>query len=125
MNKLLGVSLLPVLSGAAILMTSTAPAQSVSGAQLFTQRCAMCHKVAPGAPNSVGPNLAGITKRKSGMAAYNYSPALKKAAVVWNPANLDRYIAGPTKMVPGTKMFVGVADAAQRKAIVAYIATLK
>jgi cytochrome c len=109
----------------AFVASSEVPAQAVGGDKLFAQRCAVCHKTTPGAPNTVGPNLSGISKRKAGMAAFNYSPALKKAALPWNAANLDKYLAAPSKAVPGTRMVVAVADPVQRKAIVAYLMSLK
>lgn len=88
--------------------------------------CLACHKVsADGAP-SIGPNLRGIVGRKAAaQAKYAYSPALKKAGFVWTRENLDRWLAGPQKMVPGTKMSLSVSNAANRKAIVDYLARLR
>ena len=88
--------------------------------------CAACHQVKAGA-NGIGPSLAGMVGKKSGaVAGYAYSPALKKLNVVWNDANLDKWLSAPMKMAPGTKMtFAGYPDAAKRKAVIAYLKTLK
>ena len=40
----------------------------------------------------------------------------------WTTQLLDRYIADPEKLVPGTSMnFHGIADAAERRALIAYL----
>ena len=98
-----------------------APAQP-DGAALFRMRCASCHTVAPGARAVLGPSLAGITGRNAAATAFNYSPALKASNLAWNRANLDRFLAGPTRMVPGTRMVISVTDARQRAAILDYLA---
>jgi cytochrome c len=93
------------------------------GETLFQQRCAGCHAMGPG-PAKLGPPLNGVVGRKAGsVAGYAYSPALKKSGLTWTTANLDKYLAAPTTVVPGTKMTVGVPDAQQRAAIVAYLAS--
>lgn len=73
----------------------------------------------------VGPNLYGIVGRKAGAAAYPYSPAMKSSAIVWTPEKLDRFLAAPGKLVPGTKMPIAVPGAADRQAIIAYLKTLR
>jgi len=89
--------------------------------------CAACHTVKQGERSGFGPNLYGIAGTKAGaVAGYGFSPAMKKANVVWNRDTLDRFIAAPQSVVPGTKMaFPGVKDAAKRKAIVDYLMALK
>jgi cytochrome c len=109
------------INGAGLAQTA-----AFSGDALFKQRCAMCHSVVKGKAGGVGPNLAGVVGRKSGMASgYAYSAGMKKANLVWNAANLDRFIAAPAKVVPGTKMVIAVSDAKQRAALVAYLAGVK
>ena len=59
--------------------------------------------------------------------AFEYSPAFAAAAergVVWDASTLERYLAAPTAMIPGSKMPLAVTDAAQRRDLVAYLATL-
>jgi cytochrome c len=88
--------------------------------------CAVCHSVKAGA-NGIGPSLAGVVGRKSGVVAgYAYSPAFKKLKVTWTAAKLDQWLTNPMKMAPGTKMsFAGYPEAAKRKAVIAYLKTLK
>ena len=96
------------------------------GAKLFLQ-CAACHVVQPGAPSTVGPNLAGVVGAKAGgRPGYIYSPALTRSGLVWNTATLDTFLKRPMQAVPGTRMaFAGIADARARADIIAYLTTLK
>lgn len=89
--------------------------------------CAVCHSVKKGERSGFGPNLYGVAGTRAGaVAGYGFSSAMKKAQVVWNRDTLDRFVAAPQSVVPGTKMaFPGVKDAAKRKAIVDYLMALK
>ncbi len=104
---------------------ATGPAARAAAPAEFAM-CAVCHSVKAGA-NGVGPSLAGVVGRKSGVVAgYAYSPALKKLHLTWNEAKLDQWLTNPMKMAPGTKMsFAGYPEAAKRKAVIAYLKTLK
>ena len=94
------------------------------GERLFLH-CRACHTLRPGEPHSVGPNLAGFFGRDAAMAdGYAYSAALRQASLVWDDATLDRWLASPAALVPGTSMaFVGLADAGQRGALIAWLRT--
>jgi cytochrome c len=98
---------------------------SVSGDTLFKQRCAMCHSVDAASKPGVGPNLRGVVGRKAATGGFKFSPALAGSKLTWSSANLDRYLKAPSKMVPGTRMVLAVSDAAQRKALIDYLAKMK
>lgn len=89
-------------------------------------QCAACHTTQPGV-NGVGPSLAGIYGTKAGdVAGYVFSDALKNSGLTWDDATLDKWIAGPAKLVPGTRMtFVGISDPVKRKEVIAYLKALK
>ena len=88
-------------------------------------QCRSCHAVEPG-KNGVGPTLAGVVgKPAASVAGFRYSDALRKAGITWNREKLDEWLAGPMRMVPGSRMVQSVRDAAQRKAIIDYLETLK
>lgn len=100
-------------------------ARAADGADVFANNCAVCHSTDPGT-NKLGPSLAGIVGRKSGgLDDYSYSPAMTKLGSAWDKATLDKYLADPQAMVPGTKMiYPGVKDADERKALLDYLATI-
>jgi|HubBroStandDraft_5_1064220.scaffolds.fasta_scaffold942512_2 cytochrome c len=112
------------LSGA--LAAGVARAQSpdaAKGADVYDDRCSGCHVIGG---VGQGPGLAGVVGRKAGAApGFDYTAALKGSGVIWTAASLDRWLAGPQKLVPGTAMTAVVPDAAERRALIAYLATLK
>lgn len=93
-----------------------------AGETLFRQRCQMCHSLDPAKPTPLGPVLHGVVGRRAGTGPFAYSQALARSRIIWNRANLARFLAAPTTMVPGTKMPIVMPDPAQRAAIVAYLA---
>jgi cytochrome c len=91
------------------------------GERQFRQRCAACHALQAG-QNKAGPHLAGIIGRKAGsVEGARYSRALQGSQIVWDDATLDNFLANPRKAVAGTTMMIGVPNADQRKAIIAYL----
>jgi cytochrome c len=87
--------------------------------------CSSCHAVEPGR-RSVGPSLAGIVGRKAGsLPGYAFSDALKTSGIIWDAKTLDTWLAGPMKMVPGTKMVIALPDPQGRKAVIEYLQALK
>jgi len=98
--------------------TGTAP----DGATLFRTRCQGCHSVTPGQNSPLAPNLAGLVGRKAGSTGFAYSPAMKASKLVWTRDNIDRYLSGPSRLVPGTRMVIFIPDPAQRAAIIDFLA---
>ena len=75
-------------------------------------RCAICHKVDKAAANGLGPNLFGIAGRKAAsVPGFEYSGPMKASGITWTDDNLSKWVSGPAKMVPGTKMaFPGITS---------------
>ena len=96
-------------------------AQPAPGADLFEDRCAMCHLPAGGGQ---GPSLDGVVGRKAGTApGFAYTPAMKGSGITWSPVLLDSFLTNPDAVVHGTAMGIRVNDAAQRAALIKYLAT--
>ena len=115
----LAVALLALASGAAV----HADPQLVRGRALYESRCGACHSVDS---HRVGPSHQGVVGRKAGSApGYAYSDALKNSRLVWNPANLQAWLAGPEAVIPGQAMGYSLGDAREREDVVAYLASLK
>ncbi len=103
--------------------TAAMSADAEAGKTVFN-KCKACHQVDK---NGVGPHLGGVVGRKAASVAdYNYSDALKKSGITWDEAALDKWLQGPAKDVPGTKMiFAGVKDEGDRANLIEYLKTLK
>jgi cytochrome c len=87
-------------------------------------QCRSCHSVEPG-KNGIGPTLYGIVGTKAGeVPGFTFSPALKQSGITWDRATLEQWLAGPTRMVPGTRMVIAVPDPVKRKEIIDYLHTL-
>jgi nitrite reductase (NO-forming) len=95
-----------------------------SAGRLVFRKCQACHSLDAG-KNLLGPSLAGVIGRKAGSApGYDYSPAMKKADMVWNDQTLDQYLIDPGKAVPGNKMpFPGLKTDHDRADVIAFIAS--
>jgi cytochrome c len=87
--------------------------------------CKTCHTTAQGAGAMTGPNLYGIFGRKAGAEpGFAYSDGLKALGITWDAASLDKWIANPHALVPGTKMtYIGMSNAKDRADLIAYLKT--
>jgi cytochrome c len=99
---------------------------AADGERVFKSQCSICHSPKTGR-NIVGPSLSGVVGRHSGIIPnFQYSSANRASGLVWDPATLDRYLAAPGQVVPGTLMtYPGLKDAHQRGDLIAYLATLR
>jgi cytochrome c len=110
------------LFGASLLSTAYAAGDAVHGKSLY-QACEACHSIED---NDLGPRHRGVVGRRAGaIVDYNYSPALKMSGLTWDPDTLDRWLANPSILVPGTKMFFKIDDAQDRADIIAYLEELR
>jgi cytochrome c len=115
-----------VLSFMPVLLAAPAPAQDAQrGEHVFRSQCSICHSARPGR-NVVGPSLFGVVGRHSGrVPGFAYSEANLASGLTWDPATLDRYIAAPRRVVPGTRMtYPGLKDAQERADLIAFLARL-
>ncbi len=105
----------------------TSVGDPVRGKAHFQESCALCHATGPEkqATAGQGPLLAGIVGRHAAsLGGFGYTAALRASALTWDIATLDRFLAGPQVLVPGTAMLASIADATDRRDIVAYLETL-
>ncbi len=125
MRFLNGLGALAVVSVVSMAGSAWADGDADAGKTVFA-KCAICHSVVAG-QNKIGPSLFGIVGRPSAsIPTFTYSEAMKNANKVWDEVTLDTYLENPRGVVPGTKMiFVGLKTEADRKNVIAYLATLK
>ena len=107
-----------VASGSA-LAASAATGDAERGAEIYT-RCEACHALAY---DRTGPRHCGVVGRKAGtVPGFDYSPAMRHSKLIWDASTLDRFLADPPKVVPGTTMtYAGVKDAGERADLIAYL----
>ena len=110
----------------AAMAASSAVAADVEAGKTEFKKCALCHTTEAG-KNKIGPSLFGIVGRKSAtLDNFNYSEAMKKFDHVWDEETLDKYLADPRGVVPGTRMiFPGIKDKTERDDVIDYLETLK
>jgi len=110
---------------AAVASTSAFAADPAAGEKVFKSQCSICHSTAVG-KNLIGPSLFDIVGRKAGtIEGFHYSAANKTSGLTWDEATLDKYLANPKAIVPGTIMtYQGLKNDDQRADLVAYLATL-
>jgi cytochrome c len=101
------------------------PGDAQRGATVFINQCAACHMIGPHAQNSVGPVLTGVVGRHAATyPGYSYSSAMKKSGIVWNVANVAKFVRSPQKLVRGTKMgFFGLSNDQDLADVIAYLKT--
>lgn len=107
-----------VLATCAIAPAAAAP-DAARGEQVYA-RCLACHALAY---DRVGPRHCGLFGRLAGsVPGYEYSPAMKGSKVTWNQKTLDRFLAKPLAMVPGSTMtYDGIPDPKERADLIAYL----
>lgn len=113
--KLAGVLAL-VFAGAA----QSGPADQLAHGEQVYARCLACHALAY---DRVGPHHCGLLGRRAGsVPGFAYSQAMKDSHITWDERTLERFLAGPTKAVPGTTMtYDGVPNAKDRGDLIAYL----
>ncbi|MBV9948789.1 MAG: c-type cytochrome, partial [Myxococcales bacterium] len=128
--------LAPAVLVAATLRWAAGPARGVAGRGLgatqgpergeviFRQRCGICHPV--GERSAQGPGLGGVLGRKAASApGFGYSRALRSSGLTWDRPTLDRFLASPPALVPGTVMPMALPVEGERRDVIAYLTTLR
>jgi cytochrome c len=108
-----------------VLLLAVARADPARGERVF-QRCYACHSVVAGEDGLPGPNLHDVVgRRAASVAAFPFSPAMREAGahgLVWTRSTLDRFLADPRAVVPGTEMSMsGLAEPRDRDDVVDYL----
>jgi cytochrome c len=106
-------------SALAIAPGAARAADAVRGEQLYA-RCAACHALAS---DRVGPRHCGLLGRRAGsVPGFSYTDGMKNSKLIWDDKTLDRFLAKPMAVVPGTSMtYDGVPDSQDRADLIAYL----
>ena len=81
-------------------------ADAVAGKALFKQQCSVWHTAEPDdSGGAQGPSLSGVYGRRAATEpSFGYTRALQRSNLTWDEATLNRFLAAPTRIVPGTAM---------------------
>jgi cytochrome c2 len=125
------------LPGLGALLFATLAANPVFADDTFTPRpwgydtpagrCVVCHSLEKGGPFRVAPNLWNIVgaEKARDRSWYAYSPALIKKGGTWTEEDLDSFLKDASAFAPGSTKSIRVPDPEERKAIIAFLETLK
>ena len=114
-----------VLAAGLALLGGSVLAQSLDAGIKAYQECVACHAVERGV-NGVGPSLVGIVGSKAGeVDGFRSSGPMKRSGIVWTPENLDKFLANPQSVIPGTRMpYSGMRSEKTRAELIRYLASL-
>lgn len=106
-----------------LVSVSAAQAQNVAEGQKRFLVCKACHSVESGGRHGIGPNLHGVFGAKAGTKeGFAFSPQLKNSNIVWDEANMTKYVMDPRGFIPGNKMaYPGMKQESQVKDLMAYL----
>jgi cytochrome c len=108
-----------------LVLASPAPQAAPDPGGRAFQRCAACHSVRSDDPRSPAPSLRGIVGRRAGsVEGFAYSDAMKAAGrrgLVWDEPALERYLADPEGVVPGTTMPYQGGTTIERAAVIDWL----
>lgn len=111
--------------GAAVLLVSTSAgaADVAAGKAVFRQQCTLCHTAEPGdGGGAQGPSLQGVFGRAAaGSPSFSYSAAMRGSKLTWDAGTLERFLASPTTVVPGSSMVIPVPGSRDRENLIAYL----
>jgi cytochrome c len=114
-----------VLLGATLVLAPsfTWAAGDAKRGEAIYSRCLACHAVEY---DRTGPRHCGLIGRRAGtVPGFAYSDAMKRSGITWNAKTLDRFIADPLHVVPGTAMgYDGVKDPKERADLIAYLVSV-
>ncbi len=116
--------LMTSLSFVILINANSFAADAAKGKKIYT-KCKACHN-ADAEKNKIGPHLVKIVGRKAGsVESYKkYSDDLKGAGIVWNEANLNKWLENPKGMYKGTKMlYPGLKKEQDRLDVIEYLKT--
>ncbi|MDD5248658.1 MAG: cytochrome c family protein [Rhodocyclaceae bacterium] len=112
-------ALLALAVQVSIAVAAPAPGDPARGEVIYG-RCLACHALAY---NRTGPKHCGLFGRRAGsVPGFAYSPAMVKSKIIWNARTLDRFLANPARMVPGTAMtYAGIPNPQERADLIAWL----
>lgn len=120
MTALARIAGIALATAAAHPAAMAAPAGDAARGEALYSRCFACHSLET---DRTGPRHCGLLGRRAGsVPGFDYSKAMRASGIVWTAQSLDRFLAAPLAVVPGTSMgYAGIASAQERADLIAYL----
>lgn len=101
---------------------SSVAGDAARGELVFKKRCAGCHALAD---NREGPRLRDVYGRRSAsVPGFDYSDALRNAAITWNDDTLEKWLTDTDSIAPGNNMSFRVVRPQERADVIRYLRQL-
>ena len=99
---------------------------SQAGADVYANKCSICHSILEGQNGAVGPSLFRVVGRRPAKApGFAYSAAMAGIKEPWTPVRINWFLRDPPGRVAGTYMaFSGLGNDAARAAVICYLASI-
>jgi glucose/arabinose dehydrogenase len=112
---------------AALATGTVEAADATRGKSVFKNRCLLCHTAETTDDGGAqGPSLVGVMGREAASASgFPYSQALRNSKLTWDAQTLDKFLASPTTVAPGTAMPISTPGEKDRADLIAYFSSLK
>jgi hypothetical protein len=112
-----------LLALAASGFSASQAADTVAGKSVFKAQCALCHSAEAGdGGGAQGPGLHGVVGRRAASdPQFSYTAPLKSSNLTWDAATLNRFLAAPSVVVPGSAMVIPVVNPVERENLIAYL----
>lgn len=125
-NRKLALAIAALTCAPAFAAEAPPLAPANAGKNFFRAQCALCHSAEPNdGGGAQGPSLEGIFSRAAAsVGSFPFSAALRASDLSWDQATLDRFLASPTTVVPGSAMVVAVPNDTDRANVIAYFEAL-
>ena len=106
--------------------TAYAGESAPSGREVFERRCRTCHGGTPLGNLPIGPSLAGIIGKKAATQDSGvHSRSVIDSGIVWDRDSLRRFLAEPSRAIPGTLMAADVTNPAELESLLDYLESLR
>jgi cytochrome c len=116
-------SALSALAPEAVEDKSAGRGDAMRGKSVFERRCTGCHALDI---NREGPHLRGVYGRKAGTAPdFDYSEGVRKSGLIWNDANIERWLRDTDAVIHDNKMGFRVPKAQDRADVIAFLKTVR
>ena len=107
-------------------MIGSAAAAGQPGREIYERHCRTCHGGTAPPDSPLGPSLVGIIGKKAGTQDSGvHSRAVIDSGMVWTRDSLRRFLAEPSRAIPGTLMAASITNPTELESLLEYLESLR